>query len=342
MKNISNDINEIYKSERLSYGAALNQGLRQAMELSQDVIAIGQLIDYQPGVFGSTTGLVEQFGVERVKDFPVSESAMTSIGLGAAISGLRPVLIHHRLDFMLYSVDAIVNWLALWRFKSNGKSSAPMVIRAIVGKGWGQGPQHSKSLHSWFAHVPGLNVIMPATPFDAKGMLLEAIFGENPVIIIEHRSLYSLEDLVPQIPYRIKFGKAVVRKTGSDLTVVAIGEMVPFAIRISESLEKEGIYIEVIDLRSISPIDKETIIKSVLKTKRLCVMDPAWQSFGVSGEIIAIISESICQKLLSHPIRICYPDSHTPMSSALEDCYYPEQSIIINQIKSSLGLNKAN
>ncbi|MBU6178003.1 MAG: alpha-ketoacid dehydrogenase subunit beta, partial [Bacteroidetes bacterium] len=244
------EIEEVDQMERVSYGVALNQGLRQAMELSGDVIAIGQLIDYQPGVFGSTTGLIEQFGPDRVKDFPVAESSMTSIGLGAAISGLRPVLIHHRLDFMLYSVDAIVNWMALWRFKSNGKSSAPMVIRAVVGKGWGQGPQHSKSLHAWFAHVPGLNVIMPATAFDAKGMLLEAIFGENPVIMIEHRSLYGLEDFVPKTPYRVKFGKAAIRTTGSDLTIVAIGEMVPFALRVSDKLKKEGIYSEVIDLRS--------------------------------------------------------------------------------------------
>ena len=149
----------------ISYGDALNQGLRQAMELSDSVIVLGQLVDYGPGVFGSTTGLVERFGPERVRDFPVSESAMTATGIGAAVAGCRPVLVHHRLDFMLYSMDAIVNWMALWRFKSNTQSSLPIVIRAIVGRGWGQGPQHSKSLHAWFAHVPGIKVAMPATAF---------------------------------------------------------------------------------------------------------------------------------------------------------------------------------
>ena len=185
------------------------------MELSDSVIVLGQLVDYGPGVFGSTTGLVERFGPERVRDFPVSESAMTATGIGAAVAGCRPVLVHHRLDFMLYSMDAIVNWMALWRFKSNTQSSLPIVIRAIVGRGWGQGPQHSKSLHAWFAHVPGIKVAMPATAFDAKGLLLEAIFGENPVIIVEHRSLFTLKDRVPTMPYRVRFGRAAVRGPAS-------------------------------------------------------------------------------------------------------------------------------
>src|SRR5258706_5025524 len=144
----------------LTYAEALRQGLQQAMELSEQVLVIGQLVDYARGVFGSTTGLADRFGTERVRDFPVSESAMTALGIGAAVAGMRPVLVHHRLDFMLYSIDAIVNWLSLWRFKSNGKSSAPVTIRAIVGRGWGQGPQHSKSLHAWFAHIPGIKVAM--------------------------------------------------------------------------------------------------------------------------------------------------------------------------------------
>src|SRR5580765_7317135 len=202
----------------VSYADALKQGLEQAMELSDRVVVVGQLVDYAPGVFGSTTGLVGRFGAERVRDFPVSESAMTALGIGAAVAGMRPVLVHHRLDFMLYSIDAIVNWLSLWRFKSNGRSSAPVTIRAIVGRGWGQGPQHSKSLHAWFAHVPGIRVAMPATAFDAKGLLLESIFGEDPVIMIEHRSLFGLKDRVPEIPYRVRFGRAAIRRTGEDVT----------------------------------------------------------------------------------------------------------------------------
>ena len=165
------------------------------------------MVNYsKAGVFGTTSGLIERFGPDRVQDFPVAESFMTSAAVGAAAAGLRPVLVHQRQDFMLYSMDAIANWLALWRFKSGGKSHLPVVIRTVVGKGWGQGPQHSKSLHAWFAHLPGIRVAMPATPHDVKGLLLESIFGENPVIFIEHRSLFSMTGPVPERPYRVRFG----------------------------------------------------------------------------------------------------------------------------------------
>lgn len=318
----------------ISYGEALNQGLRQAMELSDSVVVLGQLVDYRPGVFRTTTGLVERFGSERVRDFPVSESAMTAAAIGAAVVGLRPVLVHHRLDFMLYSIDAIVNWMALWRFKSNMQSTLPVVVRAIVGRGWGQGPQHSKSLHAWFAHVPGIKVAMPATAFDAKGLLLESIFGQDPVIILEHRSLFELKGGVPEIPYRVRFGKAAVRTTGDDLTIVAVGVMVPFALRVANRLAAFDVSAEVIDLRTVSPLDTDTICSSVGKTGRLCVIDPAWQSFGVSAEIIACVAERSGGKLRANPIRICHPDSHTPMSSALEMLYYPQEEAVIEQMLS--------
>ena len=318
----------------ISYAEALNQGLHQALELSESVIVLGQLVDYGPGVFGSTTGLVDRFGPERVRDFPVSESAMTAAGIGASIAGFRPVLVHHRLDFMLYSIDAIVNWMALWRFKSNAQSSLPIVIRAIVGRGWGQGPQHSKIQHAWFAHVPGIRVAVPATAFDAKGLLLEAIFGENPVIMVEHRSLFALKDRVPAAPYRVRFGRAAVRRGGKDLTIAAIGVMVPFALRAASKLSAQGVEAEVIDLRTVSPLDSETVISSVNKTGRLCVMDPAWQSFGVSAEIVARVAERAGRALRAAPVRICHPDSHTPMSSALERAYYPQEDAVVAQLRS--------
>src|SRR6266571_2402019 len=298
----------------ISYAEALKQSLVQAMELSDQVIVVGQLVDYAPGVFGSTTGLAEQFGTRRVRDFPVAESVMTALGIGAAVAGMRPVLVHHRLDFMLYSIDAIVNWLSLWRFKANNQSSAPVTIRAIVGRGWGQGPQHSKSLHAWFAHIPGIKVAMPATAFDAKGLLLESIFGEDPVIMIEHRSLFTLKDRVPRAPDRVRFGRAAVRRRGADVSMVAIGVMVPFALRVAGQLAEHGVDAEVIDLRTVAPLDSETVCASVEKTGRLCVMDPAWQSFGVSAEIVARVAERSGRALRSEPIRICHPDSHTPMS----------------------------
>jgi pyruvate dehydrogenase E1 component beta subunit len=320
-----------------TYAEALREGLDQAMELSKSVIVIGQLVDYSPGVFGSTTGL-ERFGAERVRDFPVAESAMTALGVGAAIAGLRPVLVHHRLDFMLYSIDAIVNWLALWRFKANNESAAPVVIRAIVGRGWGQGPQHSKSLHAWFAHVPGLKVAMPATAFDAKGMLLESIFGEDPVLMIEHRSLFTLKDRVPEVPYRVRFGRAAVRRRGADVTMAAIGQMVPFSLRVAASLAEQGVDAEVIDLRSVAPLDSETVCASVEKTGRLAVLDPAWGSFGAAAEIVARVAERHGRKLKADPIRIAHPDSHTPMSSALEAAYYPREADVVARLRALVRL----
>ncbi|MBI2339349.1 MAG: alpha-ketoacid dehydrogenase subunit beta [Deltaproteobacteria bacterium] len=318
-----------------TFGKAINQALTQAMELSPDVMVLGQLVDYKSGVFGTTTGLVERFGPERVQDFPVSEGLMTSAAIGAALVGMRPVIVHQRIDFMMYSLDAIVNWLSLMRFKSNGHSNLPVTIRAIVGKGWGQGPQHSKSLHAWFAHLPGLKVAVPATAYDAKGLLLESIFGEDPVMIIEHRSLYSMTEDVPEAPYRVRFGHAHVRRRGKDVTLVAIGSMVPMALRAADQLASESIDVEVVDLRTLSPLDDGTVCESVSKTKRLVVADPAWRSVSVAAEIIALVSERLGDKLLANPQRICFPDSHTPMSAPLEKEYYPDEARMVQVVRKA-------
>ncbi|HUO44198.1 MAG TPA: transketolase C-terminal domain-containing protein [Burkholderiales bacterium] len=320
--------------KQLTYAQALQQGMSQAMELDERVFLAGQLVDYKSGVFGTTGGLVEKFGAARVRDFPVAESVMTSTAIGAALGGMRPVLVHHRLDFMLYSMDAIVNWLSLWRFKSNGKASLPITIRAIVGKGWGQGPQHSKSLHAWFAHVPGLQVAMPVTPFDAKGLLLESIFGENPTIIIEHRALFSMTEDVPEVPYRVRFGRARIRRPGRDVTLVAIGAMVPIALKVAEQLTARSIDVEVLDPRTISPLDTDAICQSVMKTGRLVVADPAWKSFSVAAEVITAVSEKMGDRLRANPLRITLPDSHTPMSAPLEKAYYPDETTVVNAVTS--------
>jgi acetoin:2,6-dichlorophenolindophenol oxidoreductase subunit beta len=322
---------------QLSYAKAILEATDQAMSLCPEVIVLGQLVDTKSGIFGTTTGLVDKYGPTRVQDFPVSENLMTGGALGAALTGLRPVLCHQRLDFMIYSLDAIVNWLALWRFKSNLKSSVPVTIRTIVGKGWGQGPQHSKNLQTWFAHVPGLNVAVPATAYDAKGLLLESILGQTPTLFVEGRGLYSMTDHVPETPYRVRFGKAVVRRPGKDVTIVAIGIMVPLALRAAATLEKEGIDVEVVDPRTLAPLDRKTICDSAFKTRRLVVADATWNAFGSAAEIIACVAENLGDKLKAKPVRVTLPDSHTPMSRVLEPEYYPDENDIAAAVRQTLA-----
>ena len=211
-----------FKSKKITYAQAINDALNQSMKKNKDIYVVGQLVDYSSGVFGTTTGLVNKFGRARILDFPVAESLMTSMSIGMALKKKKVVLVHHRIDFMLYSMDAIVNWISLWRFKSNSETSLPIVIRAIVGKGWGQGPQHSKSFHSWFANLPGIRVALPSNPIDAKGLLIDSIFSNCPTIIIEHRSLFNDMQQVPDEMYRIPFGKASILKKGNDLSIVCI------------------------------------------------------------------------------------------------------------------------
>lgn len=324
-------------SRQLSYAKAILEATDQAMELCDKVVVLGQLVDTKSGIFGTTTGLVDKYGPERVQDFPVAENLMTATGMGAALTGLRPLLCHQRLDFMIYSLDAIANWLALWRFKSNGKSAMPVTIRTIVGKGWGQGPQHSKSLHTWFAHLPGLRVAIPSTAYDVKGLLLESILGETPTIFVEGRGLYSMTDDVPEQPYRVRFGQAVVRRPGKDVTLVALGNMVPIALRTAATLEKEGVDVEVVDPRTLAPLDRKTICDSVFKTRRLVVADPAWHSFGAASEIISTVVEQLGDKLQAKPVRVTLPDSHTPMSMALEPKYYPDDGDLVAAARKTLN-----
>jgi pyruvate dehydrogenase E1 component beta subunit len=324
-------------SRQLSYAKAILEATDQAMTLCPEVIVLGQLVDTKSGIFGTTTGLVDKHGPDRVQDFPVSENLMTATAMGASLTGLRPVIAHQRLDFMLYSLDAIANWLALWRFKSNGSSAMPVTIRTIVGKGWGQGPQHSKSLHSWFAHLPGLRVAVPATAYDAKGLLLESIFSETPAIFVEGRGLYSMTDDVPEEPYRVRFGQAVVRRAGRDATIVAIGSMVPIAMRAAALLEKDGVDVEVVDPRTLTPLDRRTICDSAFKTGRLVVADPAWHSFGAASEIVTTVVENLGDKLKAKPVRVTLPDSHTPMSMALEPEFYPDETDVVAAVRQTLA-----
>lgn len=322
---------------RLSYGAALNAAMRQALEINDRVFVYGIGVDTKSGVFGTTSGLVDTFGPERVFDTPIAEQALTALAAGAANAGLRPVLVHQRMDFMLYSVDQIVNWAALWRFISGGRAKMPLTIRAIVGKGWGQGPQHSKSLHTWFAHVPGLQVVMPGSPADAKGLLLSSIMSDDPTIFIEGRSLFSMQEDVPDAPYFIRLGKAFVRRPGKDVTLVAFGSMIPSALEAADRLAAEGIDAELVDLRCLLPLDLDTVIQSVVRTGRLVVAEPGWLRFGAAAEIVAGVMEAVGDRMKAKPSRVAWPQTYVGTSAPLEEEFYPTADDVTAACRTAMG-----
>src|SRR5262245_41570546 len=263
-------------STRLSFAQSVNAALRQALELDPGVFVYGIGADGPAGIFGTTAGLVEKFGPKRVFDTPIAEAGLSALAAGAASNGLRPVLVHQRLDFMLYSVDQVVNWMAPWRFMSGGRGKMPVTIRAIIGKGWGQGPQHTKSLHTWFAHVPGLQVVMPGSPTDAKGLLLSSIMSDDPTLFIEGRALFTMQEDVPDEPYFIRLGEALVRREGKDISLITMGSMVPLSLEAVDQLAKENISVDLVDLRCLMPLDVASIIASVKKTGRLVIAEPGW------------------------------------------------------------------
>jgi acetoin:2,6-dichlorophenolindophenol oxidoreductase subunit beta len=324
-------------STRLSFAQAINAALRQAMELDPGVFVFGIGADGPAGVFGTTAGLVERFGEKRVFDTPIAEAGLTALAAGAGNAGLRPVLVHQRLDFMLYAVDQIVNWMAPWRFMSGGRAKMPVTIRAIVGKGWGQGPQHTKSLHAWFAHVPGLQVVMPGSPADAKGLLLSSILSDDPTLFIEGRALFSMQEEVPDEPYFIRLGEALVRREGGDLTLVTMGSMVPVCLEAAAALAAESIAAEVVDVRCLAPLDVPRILASVQKTGRLVVGEPGWRMYGAAAEIVATVSESLGRALRSPPRRVTWPQSAVPTSSKLEEQFYPTSHDVVAACRASMA-----
>ena len=315
----------------INFSEAIKESMYQSMQLDNKVIVYGLGVGHSSNIYGTTKGLKEKFGRNRVFDTPAAESALTAMGAGMSLAGLRPLLIHQRFDFMIYSLDQIVNWIALWSYKSGGKSQMPVTIRTIVGKGWGQGPQHSKTLHSWFAHLPGLSVVYPSSPYEAKGLLLSSIFSNFPTIFFESRALHSMKEIVPKKPYFLDPTKAFIRLKGKDLTIVSFGPSVKNAIEVSSLLKtQKGISCEVIDLRSLNPIDEKTILNSVNKTKNLCLIEHGWPNSSISSDIISKVSEKIYLK--KKPMKFCWPNSYTPTSSILENQYYFNNKDIVNKI----------
>lgn len=320
----------------LTYKQAVREALKQAMEKDSRVYVFGEGVDDAKGFLGTSLDLQKEFGKERVFDIPLAENGLTGVAIGSAIAGMRPVMVHQRADFMLLSMDQIVNHAAKWNYMFGGKVSVPLVIRAIVGRGGGQGAQHSQSMHSTFAHFPGLKVVMPSTPYDVKGLLLESIYDNNPVIFIEHKGLYDTKGDVPKKMYTIPIGKGKVIKEGKDVTIVAISYMNIESLEAAKILEKEGINVEIIDLRTVSPFDDELILESVKKTGRLVIADLDWQICSIGSEISAKINEKGFKFLKAPIMRVGLKHTPTPASYILEEVFYPNKKDIVSAVKKTL------
>jgi pyruvate dehydrogenase E1 component beta subunit len=314
----------------IRYVDALREAFEQEMQRDPSVFLFGLDVDDHKGIQGSTLGLQEKFGPERVFATPLSEDAMTGVAIGAAMAGMRPIHVHIRMDFMLLCMNQLVNMAAKAHYMYNGTVSVPLVVRTMIGRSWGQGAQHSQALHSLFMHIPGLKVVAPSNANDAKGCMIAAIRDNNPVIFIEHRLLYAVDGYVPYASYTVPFGKARILQQGKDITIVAISHMVMEALRARKHLESIGIQAEIIDPISLWPLDMETILNSVAKTKRLLVVDNAWLTCGASSEILTQVYEH-CQaqgKPQVEMARMGFAFTTCPTTKPLENVFYPNSRTI--------------
>ena len=320
------------ESRTLSYSAAIHEALTYSLESYPEVVLIGEGVPDPKGIFATTTGLRERFGAERILDMPLAENGMTGICIGAALHGMRPVLVHQRIDFALLAMDQMVNNAAKWHFMFNGQAHVPLVIRMIIGRGWGQGPQHSQHLHGLFAQIPGLKVVMPATAHDAKGMMIAAIEDNNPVLFIEHRWLHPMIDFVPERAYRCALHGAVIRRCGDVLTIAALSHMVIEAMRVAEVFADHGFEIEIIDVRSVNPLDTDNILDSITRTGKLLVADTACGISSPGNRIISQVIQSGFDHLTAAPRLLATPDHPVPTSHFLAEKYYPGAIDIAQQV----------
>ena len=305
----------------VTYVDALLEAMRQEMRRDEDVFVFGLDVDDHKGIQGSTVGLVDEFGADRVFTTPLSEDAMTGVAIGAAMAGMRPIHVHIRMDFLMLCMNQLINMAAKSHYMYDGQVSVPMVVRAMIGKSWGQGAQHSQGLHSLLMHIPGLKVVAPSNAYDAKGCLIAAIRDNNPVIFVEHRLLYFTDAYVPEESYTVPFGQARTVLQGGDITVVGVSNMLVECLRAQELLAEEGISAEVIDPVSLVPLDIETITASAARTGRLLVVDNAWTNCGASAEIVAGVVERTDTPLMAR--RMGYAATTCPTTPVLEDGFYP-------------------
>jgi pyruvate/2-oxoglutarate/acetoin dehydrogenase E1 component len=312
----------------ITFKDAIREAIDQAMVLDSRVFVVGLDADDKFGVFGSMLNLSHP---ERILGAPIAENAITGIGLGAALSGMRPIVVHLRVDFLMAAMDQIVNYVAKWRYKTQGAVKVPLVIRAVIGRGWGSGAQHSGSMQGLFAHIPGLKVVMPSTPYNVKGLFLAALKDDYPVIFIEHRWLYKNSGHVPKDMYTLPLGKAEVVRAGRDITVVATSIA---AVDALNACEQQQLDAEVIDPQTLVPLDEETILASVRKTGRLLVVDYDFPNCGFAAEVCARAAEKALAFLKAPVSRLTFPECSMPASGVLEKAFYPTSATIAERIKS--------
>ncbi|MBI3565973.1 MAG: alpha-ketoacid dehydrogenase subunit beta [Elusimicrobia bacterium] len=324
-------------TREIRYAQAIHEALDLCLAKDPSVYLMGLGVPDPKGIFGTTLGLQEKYGAERVMDMPTAENGMTGVAVGSALVGMRPVMVHQRMDFAVLAMEQIVNQAAKWHYMFGAKARVPLTIRLLVGRGWGQGTQHSQSLQSWFAHIPGLKVVMPATAADAKGLLVSAIEDDNPVIFIEHRWLHNVKGPVPTGVTREPIGKARVVRAGTDVTLVGVSYMTLECIRAAEYLAEDGISAEVIDLRSVRPLDRDTLLASVRKTGRLVMADTGWALAGISAEILALASEHAFDALKAAPARLTLPDCPIPSTPGLAKHCYPHANDIAAAAARQVG-----
>ena len=331
----SNDTQAPEEGRVLSYMEALHEALSLALELDPKVLILGQGVNDPKGMFGVTTGLHEKFGKDRVFDTPLSEEGMTGICTGASMNGLRPVYMHNRPDFLLLAFNQIVSHASKIHYMDNGETNVPLVIWSAIGRGWGSGSQHSQAIQGLLLGVPGLKIVMPSTPHDAKGLMLSAIADNNPVLIFEHRWSMRNKGVVPEGAYKISLGKGIYRRKGNDLTIVGTSHILELAIKAADELD--GITADVIDLRTIKPLDEKIIIDSLQKTGRILIVDTGWEMGGVCAEIGCMVAEKGFSFLKGPVRRLGLSDIPSPAGFTLEQYYYPDVKKITHVIKDMVA-----
>ncbi len=323
---------------QITYARAVSEAIAEEMRRDNDVIVLGEDVGILGGNFRATQDLYEEFGPERVFDTPISESGIIGCAVGAAITGLRPIAELMFGDFVCVAMDQIVNQCAKMRYMSGGKLKLPLVIRTNIGAGRSSAAQHSQSLQAWFCHVPGLKVVMPASPYEAKGLLKSAVRDNDPVMVFEHKMLYNKKGEVPEEEYTIPIGEAAIKIEGDDMTILATSSMVGEAIKAADRLkEEQGIKVEIIDLRTLVPMDKATVVNSVKKTGRVIVVDEGVRRAGITAEIAAVVTEEVFDCLDAPVVRLGSENTPIPFSPPLEDYVRPDADKIYRTVKKMLG-----